>query len=280
MAETKTGAAADGKQHLTKQDLNKLWYRWQVGWFSSSSYEKLESHAFAWSYLPFAEKYYKDDVEGRKRLLVRHSQFYNTEPQTGTLINGIVASLEEDIALRGEVPEELPTTIKTTLMGPIAGLGDSVIQGIIVPTLLSIGMSLAASGSPVGPIFYIISWLCVGLAISYGCFRYGYRMGLGAIDTIVGESSRRLMDAVNVLGVIVVGTLAASSVALSTVVQIPNGSEMASLQATLDGVFPGLLALIATLLTWYALKKKGLSGTKVLIIQVIAVIVLCVIGVL
>lgn len=285
MADTNTPATpvkaseTSAKKHLTKKDLNQLWYRWQVGWFSSSSYEKLESHGFAWSYIPFAEKYYKDDPEGKKRLLTRHSQFYNTEPQVGTLINGIVASLEEDIAFGGNVPEELPTTVKTTLMGPIAGLGDSVIQGIIVPTLLSIGMSLAAGGNPAGPVFYIVSWLIIGMALSYGMFQYGYRMGLGAIDTFVGENSRRLMNAVNILGVIVVGTLAASKVALSTIIQIPYGDTMGNLQDTLDGFFPGLLALIVTLLTWWMLNKKGYSATKVLIIQIVAVIVLCVIGV-
>lgn len=274
MADTKTE-----KKHLTKQDLNQLWYRWQVGWFSSSSYEKPESHGFAWSYIPFAEKYYANDPEGKKRLLTRHSQFYNTEPQVGTLINGIVASLEEDIAFGGDVPEELPTTVKTTLMGPIAGLGDSIIQGIIVPTLLSIGMSLASNGSPAGPLFYIVSWLVIGMALSYGMFQYGYRMGLGAIDKIVGEDSMRLMDAVNILGIIVTGTLAAGKVSLATTIQIPYGDTMGALQDTLDGVFPGLLALIVTLLTWWMLNKKGYSATKVLIIQCVAVIVLCAIGV-
>ena len=274
MADTKTE-----KKHLTKQDLNQLWYRWQVGWFSSSSYEKLESHGFAWSYIPFAEKYYANDPEGKKRLLTRHSQFYNTEPQIGTLINGIVASLEEDIAFGGDVPEELPTTVKTTLMGPIAGLGDSIIQGIIVPTLLSIGMSLASNGSPAGPLFYIVSWLVIGMALSYGMFQYGYRMGLGAIDKIVGEDSMRLMDAVNILGIIVTGTLAAGKVSLATTIQIPYGDTMGALQDTLDGVFPGLLALIVTLLTWWMLNTKGYSATKVLIIQCVAVIVLCAIGV-
>jgi mannose/fructose/N-acetylgalactosamine-specific phosphotransferase system component IID len=67
--------------------------------------------------------------------------FYNTEPQTGQLINGIVASLEEQIAMGEEVSEEMPVNIKTTLMGPLAGIGDSIIQGIIVPILLSIAMS-------------------------------------------------------------------------------------------------------------------------------------------
>jgi mannose/fructose/N-acetylgalactosamine-specific phosphotransferase system component IID len=269
---------ADGKQGLTKKDLNTLWYRWQVGWFSSSSYEKLESHGFAWSYVPFAEKFYKDDPEGKKRLLTRHSQFYNTEPQVGTIVNGIVAALEEGIALGDPIPEEMPTSVKTALMGPLAGLGDSLIQGIIVPTLLSIGMSLSSDGSVAGPIFYVISWLCIGLLISYGMFRYGYKMGLGAIDTIVGEKSMHIMDAINVLGIIVVGTLAAGKVTVSTVVQIPHGSEMGALQDTLDGVFPGLLALIVTLATWWMLNKKQWSATKVLLVLCVAVIVLCCIG--
>lgn len=270
---------ADGKQGLTKHDLNQLWYRWQVGWFSSSSYEKLESHGFAWSYIPFAEKFYKDDPEGKKRLLTRHSQFYNTEPQVGTIINGVVASLEEGIALGDDVPEELPTTIKTTLMGPLAGLGDSIIQGIIVPTLLSIGMSIASGGSPAGPIFYIVSWLAIGMLISYGMFRYGYKMGLGAIDTIVGENSRRIMDAINVLGIIVVGTLAAGKVALKTIIQIPHGADMSALQDTLDGVFPGLLALIVVMLTWWMLNKKQWSATKVLLVLTAGVVVFCLLGI-
>lgn len=271
--------ANETTQRLSKSDLNKLWYRWQVGWFSSSSYEKLETHGFAWSYLPFAEKYYANDPEGKKRLLMRHSQFYNTEPQVGTIINGIVASLEENIAFGGGVPEEMVTGIKTTLMGPLAGIGDSIIQGIIVPTLLSIGMSLSADGSPLGAFFYIVTWLIIGLAISYGMFRYGYKMGVGAIDSLVGENAMRLMDAVNVLGVIVVGVLAASNVSLSTLIQIPSGSEMAPLQDTLDGVFPSLLPLLVTLATWWMLSKKHWTANRVIIILCVFVIVTCLLGI-
>ncbi len=88
--------------------------------------------------------------------------FYNTEPQTGQIINGIVASLEEKIALGGDVSEEMPINIKATLMGPLAGLGDSIIQGIIVPILLSIAMGLANGGNMLEPIFYILSYGILG----------------------------------------------------------------------------------------------------------------------
>ena len=269
----------NGKQGLTNTDLNQLWLRWAFTHLSSMSYEKLQAHAFAWSYIPFANKYYADDPEAKRRLLVRQSVFYNTEPQTGTLVNGIVASLEENIALGGDVDEEMPNNVKTALMGPLAGIGDSIVQGIIVPILLSIGMSLAAGGSPLGPLFYIISWGIIGPLISFVCFRTGYKLGVGAVDMIVGETARRLTDAFNVLGIMVIGALSAGNIALVTTLNIPMGGDWSPLQDTLDGVFPKILPLIAVLVTWWMLDKKQFSPTKVILVLTAAVIVFCLIGV-
>lgn len=269
----------NGKQGLTNKDLNQLWLRWAFTHLSSMSYEKLQAHAFAWSYIPFANKYYADDPEAKRRLLVRQSVFYNTEPQTGTLVNGIVASLEENIALGGDVDEEMPNNVKTALMGPLAGIGDSIVQGIIVPILLSIGMSLAAGGSPLGPLFYIISWGIIGPLISFVCFRTGYKLGVGAVDMIVGETARRLTDAFNVLGIMVIGALSAGNIALVTTLNIPMGGDWAPLQDTLDGVFPKILPLIVVLVTWWMLDKKQFSPTKVILVLTAAVIVFCLLGV-
>ncbi|MDY4535163.1 MAG: PTS system mannose/fructose/sorbose family transporter subunit IID [Tractidigestivibacter sp.] len=273
-----TGGADEGRR-LTNKDLNTIWLRWAFTHLASMSYEKLQGHAYAWSYIPFANKYYMDDPEAKRRLLVRHSVFFNTEPQTGQIINGIVTSLEENIALGGEVSEEMPNNIKATLMGPLAGIGDSIIQGIIVPTLLSIGMSLASGGSPLGPLFYIVAYGIIGPTISFISYRTGYKLGVGAIDVIVGENARRVMDAFNVLGIMVVGALAAGNIALTTTVNIPLGSEWQPLQTTLDGVFPALLPLIAVLLTWWMLGKKQFSPTKVIVVLTIAISALCLIGV-
>ena len=276
---TQQGVGANGKPRLTNKELNTIWLRWAFTHLASMSYEKLQGHAYAWSYIPFANKYYADDPEAKRRLLVRHSVFFNTEPQTGQIINGIVTSLEENIALGGEVSEEMPNNIKATLMGPLAGIGDSIIQGIIVPTLLSIGMSLANGGSPLGPLFYIVAYGIIGPVISFISYRTGYKLGVGAIDVIVGESARRIMDAFNVLGIMVVGALAAGNIALTTTLSIPFGEEWQPLQTTLDGVFPALLPLIAVLVTWWMLGKKQYSPTKVIVILAVAISVLCVLGV-
>lgn len=254
------------ENRLTKKELRQIWKRWGFTHLSSMSYEKLQAHAWAYSYLPFAEKYYQNEPEKKRRLLLRHSMFYNTEPQTGQLINGIVASLEEEIAIGGDVPEDMPVNIKTTLMGPLAGIGDSIIQGIIVPILLSIGMGLAVGGNALGPIFYIVTYGIAGPLISYFSFMNGYKLGVNAIDVIIGANAKRITDAFNILGIMVVGGLAASNIALITTLKIPMGDETQKLQAVLDGIFPKALPLAMVLLAWYLLTSKQMTATKVIFV--------------
>lgn len=263
---------------LSKKELRQIWARWGFTHLSSMSYEKLQAHAYAYAYLPFAKKYYKDDPEGQRELLLRHSMFFNTEPQTGQLINGIVASLEEQIAMGEELSPELPVNIKATLMGPLAGIGDSIIQGIIVPTLLSIGMGLANGGNPLGPIFYILTYGIIGPLISYLSFKYGYLLGVNAVDHVVGEGAKRITDAFNVVGVMVVGGLASSSIVLNTQLNIPMGEETMPLQEVLDGIFPGLFPLLMVLLSWWLIDKKRVSATKVILILTAIVSVGVIIG--
>ncbi|QYN46525.1 PTS system mannose/fructose/sorbose family transporter subunit IID [Gilliamella sp. ESL0405] len=256
----------NNQSRLTKKELRQIWYRWGFTHLSSMSYEKLQAHAWAFSYIPFAEKYYKDDPEAKRRLYIRHSMFYNTEPQTGQIINGIVASMEEEIALGKNVPEELPINIKATLMGPLAGIGDSLIQGIIVPILLSIAMGMAANGNPIGPLFYILAYGILGPLISYLSFFYGYKLGVNAIDNIIGDNVKRITDAFNILGIMVVGGLAAGNIVLNSTLEIPMGESMRSLQSVLDDIFPKILPLSMVLIAWWLVSAKQLSATKVILI--------------
>nr|WP_157464130.1 PTS system mannose/fructose/sorbose family transporter subunit IID [Carnobacterium gallinarum] len=251
---------------LTKKELNQMWRRWGFFHLSSMSYEKLQGHNWAYLMSPLGEKYYKDNPEAYRSLLERHSLFYNTEPQTGSLIVGIAASLEEQIGMGEDVPEEMVTSVKATLMGPLAGIGDAIMQGIVVPILLSIGMGLASGGSAIGPVFYMITYGIAGVLISLFAFKNGYKLGLTAVDSLVGENSKRLRDAFNLLGVMVVGGLAASYVTLETKINIPYGDTTQKLQEILDSNFPKLLPLLMVLLAWWLLSSKKMTATKVILI--------------
>ncbi|VTR54588.1 PTS system mannose-specific EIID component [Serratia fonticola] len=63
-------------------------------------------------------------------------------------------------------------------MGPVAGIGDSMLPGMLIPILLSIGMALAAGGSVIGPLFYIIAFSLIVIPGSYWLFMKGYNMGV------------------------------------------------------------------------------------------------------
>lgn len=253
---------------LEKKDLKKGWLAWQFWAMSTLSFEKLEANGFAQSMIPIADKLYKKGTPEYNACLKRHSVFYNTEPQTGAIVNGIVASLEEERANGGNVSDGVLHSIKTGLMGPIAGIGDSMVQGILIPILLSIGMGISSNGSPVGVLFYIVAYSAIMLSLNYFLYLQGYKLGVSAVDTIVGDNSDRLRNAFTVLGTIVVGGLAANFVKLSTKLQIINKSSGTTFnfQKTFDSFFPGLLGLLAVLLGWYLISNKKWSSNKVLLL--------------
>lgn len=253
---------------LDKKDLSKGWKAWAMYHLSSMSFEKLEAHGFAHSMLPILNKLYKDNPEEYKAALKRHSVFYNTEPQVGSLVNGIVASLEEENANGKQIDDEMFHSVKAGIMGPIAGIGDSTIQGIIIPILLTIGMGMSTNGSPLGVFVYILGFLAIILSLSRFLYFRGYQLGVNAVDSLLGTNADRLKNAFTVLGTLVIGGLAASFVNLTTVLKIPNGEETIEFQKTLDGFFPGLLSLLAVIFCWYLISKKKYSGTKVLLILV------------
>jgi Phosphotransferase system, mannose/fructose/N-acetylgalactosamine-specific component IID len=255
---------------LDKNDLKKGWLSWQFWAMSTLSFEKLEANGFAQSMIPIANKLYKKGSPEYNACLKRHSVFYNTEPQTGSIVNGIIASLEEERANGGNVSDDMFHSIKTGLMGPIAGIGDSMVQGILIPILLSIGMGISASGNPVGVLFYLITYMAIMFCVDYFLYLKGYKLGLSAVDILVGDNSDRLRSAFNILGTMVVGGLGANFVKLSTKIQIVNSASESvfDIQKTLDGFFPGLLGLLAVLISWHLISNKRWSSNKVLLFLV------------
>ena len=91
-----------------------------------------------------ARKYGVDYALKKDREKPRYLVFFNTEPSfIGNIIPGICASLEEKRANGADVSDEMINGLRTGLMGPLAGVGDSLAGGIIYPIGVSIGCSMA-----------------------------------------------------------------------------------------------------------------------------------------
>ena len=166
------------------------------------------------------------------------------------------------------IDDETINGIRAGLMGPLAGIGDSLIVGTLIPILLGIAMGLSEGGSPLGAIFYIVVWNLLayfGMRLAY--YR-GYDLGGAAVEALVGPNATALRDAIVMVGTMVIGAVAATWVSISTSLQLPGGG---TLQGTLDGIYPKLLPLGFTILCWWLMTKKKVSPiVTMLILLVIA----------
>lgn len=260
---------------LSKKDLRQCWRAWMMYNLVSMSFERLASFGFCLSMMPALKKLYPEKEE-RDDAMRRHASFYNTEPHLGAIVNGMVVGLEEKRANGEPIAGETINTLKVGLMGPVAGIGDSMLPGMLIPILLSIGMALAAGGSLIGPFFYIITFGLIAVFGSYWLFMKGYHMGSNSVEMLVSSKSGRLREALSLLGVFVMGGVAASYINLNTGLQfVTKDGVNIHIQQMLDGIFPHLMPLAVVLLTWYLMAKKGVSPVKAML----ALLVLAAVGV-
>lgn len=260
---------------ISKKTLLKSWVRWSCGNLSSMSFQWLESFGFADSMAPVIKELYGENKEEEIAALKRHSVFYNTEPQIGSIVNGIVCGLEEERANGADIDDEVINSIKIGLMGPLAGIGDAMIPGLLVPLLLSISIGLAEGGNIIGPLFYIVSFISIVTLLNYYVFFSGYKLGTKSVDMITGDKAQRVRESFNLLGSIVVGGVAASYVNVTTPLEIATGNADSTvvINDVLNGIFPSLLSLIVVLFCWWLMTKKNVSALKVMLILILIALI-------
>ncbi len=265
---------------LTKKELNQVFWR-SFGLEWSWNYERQMNMSYCYSMLPVIKKLYTNK-EDQAAAMKRHLEFFNTTPQLATLILGISAAMEESNANDPNFDTESINSVKVSLMGPLAGIGDSLIVGTYIPILLGIALGFAEGGSAIGPIFYIVVWNATSIWFQHYIYFLGYNLGGSAVELLVGDRATAFRNAVITMGQVIVGAMAASWVAISTNIVIAQDSTGAdiTLGSKLDGAFPKLLTCVFVLFCWWLMAKKGMSPVKCLLLMVVIGFVGSVIGLL
>jgi PTS system mannose-specific IID component len=242
---------------VTRGQLLRSWLNWLVFSHACYNYERMQGLGVAHAMAPIIRALYhkKEDVSAA---LKRHLVFFNTEPQAGAVIHGAVIAMEEERANGADISDEAINSVKCGLMGPLSGLGDSITQGLITPILLALGIGLASEGNLAGPILYFVLESAAIIGMSYVLWMQGYRWGRAAVEKLLaGGLMQTLTEAASVLGLMVVGGLAARQVSLSTVASVVVGKQTVALQVdVLDKIMKGLLPLALTLIVWWLLSQR------------------------
>jgi len=249
IGELKFEAPEEARERIiTRGDLIKAFW---LSWFIQSSwnYERMMGTGFAHGMLPIEKKLRKTPEE-LKEWLTMHSEFYNTEPHLHNIILGMVIAMEE----RGADMETI-RAIKTALMGPFAGLGDSVMWFTLLPIAFAIGASLGAQGNFAGPIIALLIWIPISWAVKFYSLMLGYRYGDRLAAVLHGDTLKFFRDAIAAFAVAMMGGIGASYVTPPAFVVVTLTIANVSLQSIMDMIFPRLLALIVVLYAYWIVKR-------------------------
>ncbi|MDY6868716.1 MAG: PTS system mannose/fructose/sorbose family transporter subunit IID [Chloroflexota bacterium] len=246
------------EKKLTRSDLMKAFWRYvflfQCGW----NYERMQSVGYAFSILPIIKKTRPGDEEF-KEAFITNLNFFNTNPVVGApLIIGAHAALEEAGA-------SLDSTegLKVGLMGPLAGVGDTVLWALYNSVIFTIGSSMALSGSAFGPILVMLLVFFPYMAVRYWQFMWAYRQGTNLMKSLGSGGIARITELATIVGLIVIGGFAPSIVRLTTPLEVSrtaviSGEEVVNtvnIQEQLDAVLPYMLPLLVTALAYWLLKR-------------------------
>jgi mannose/fructose/N-acetylgalactosamine-specific phosphotransferase system component IID len=269
------------KSAVTPKDVRSAIWRHLITLQWSWNYERMQALGYLWSMLPILKKVYtnKDDLI---LAMKRHLQFYNTNPQIGSPpIFGATVALEANKL--GDAVDSL----KVGLMGPFAGIGDTI-QGVLIRPLVAVfAASLALAGSWTGSALMFLMGL-VWCALMIPLFYLGYRNGVGLVDEVAGGGLiDRVTEIATISGVMVVGGFVPSIMAkLRSPLSFHKTVELAgkattktiSLQDTLDKIFPSLFPVLVVALAYWMIKKLKLSPVWVLLILVAIAFITSAIG--
>lgn len=260
---------------LTNKDLNKVNLRWlygsQLGW----NYEKMMSLGYLYSIIPALEKIYKNDKEGLKKSLENHSQFFNTEPDMGHIIVGAALAIEEE---KGTEGNEIVSSIKSGLMGPFAGVGDTVFGVISMTIFGAIAANMAINGSYMGlviwTIFMIARWF-----IRHQMFKLGYKQG-SLLVTKFKDKLNYFTESATILGITVIGALIPSVIRITIPYEFVAGDVVMKLQDVLNQIMPGLAHIGLVALCFWLLGKRKMTSTKLIFFVMILSVLLFNLGIL
>jgi PTS system mannose-specific IID component len=256
--------------HLTRGDIIHSWVLWTFFAHANYSYERLQGTGFAHAMTPIIKRLYTTPDEIRAALK-RHLVFFNTEPNFGNVVHGTVIAMEEQRANGAPIDDDAINSVKSGLMGPMAGIGDTLSQSTITPILLALGIGIAGgtasgsvvpqltgtTGNPLGAILYMILVSVVIVAIGYTAWTQGYARGKSFVTDILRSGAiDRVLIGAGVLGNMVLGALAAKFVVVNLAPTVTIAGAQLNLQAAIiDPLFPGALALGLVVVTWWLLRR-------------------------
>ena len=266
----------DDKAKLTEKELKRIYVRscqLDISW----NYERQQHMGYSYALTPVIRKLYPGEKNKEKRVaaLKRGLEFMAITPQLSTLLMGINAAMEEENSNNPQFDGNSINAVKTSLMGPLAGIGDSLIPGTLRVIASGIAISFAANGSILGPLLFLLIFNIPAFIIRYFCLKWGYGFGSTFIEKIAESGiMNKISYYAGIIGLMVIGGMVCQQVALDLPIMVGSGDFAEPLTNYLDQIMPCLIQLGLFGGMYWILGKK-VKTTTILMVLIVVCCAIC-----
>lgn len=266
---------------LTRDDkkmLNSIFWR-SFPLYAQYSYAKNGGAGFCYALMPAINRFY-NTAKDKKEALYRNIVWFNTTGNFSSFIMGLAASMEKENSEKPDFDEASINAVKSSLMGPLAGIGDSIFWGVLRIIAAGVAIGLGNSGNVLAPIVFILLYNIPSIITRYYGTYLGFTLGSKYIEKIYSSGAIHIMTkAASTLGLIMVGGMTSTIVTFSAKFEWAQGGEsVLALQDILDQILVGMVPLGVTMLCFYLMNKK-VSFNLVLVGIVALGIILSLLGI-
>jgi len=248
-------AAGEIKSYLEPGDIKTLFWR-SFAIQSAFSFDRMQAMGFTWGLLPILKREYGDRPDELAAALKRHLAFYNTFPWLSGPPMAMAAEMEIKNARGEKVDPQAIQGVKSAMMGPLAGIGDSMFHGTLRPIMGGICASLALSGNGAAPFIFFIVLLAIHCVVRWWTLVKGVQMGDRMFSVFSSSAFRNFMEGAMITGLMATGALVATWLNFSTPLTYVKEGAHISLQTMFNGIFPKILPLALTMIVFFFVRKR------------------------
>jgi mannose/fructose/N-acetylgalactosamine-specific phosphotransferase system component IID len=254
---------AAARPQVSRADIRQIFWR-GFALQSAFSFDRMQALGFTWALIPFLRRTYEGKPKEYAEALKRHLVFFNTHPWIHGSILALTADMEARHARGEDIDGRAIQGMKSGLMGPLAGIGDSMFHGTARPLVGGVCASLALTGNPIAPFLFIAVLGVLHVYVYWTTLESSYRLGERALSMFSSAGLRRVMDSAATVGLMTVGALTAVWISVATPLTYTVGKTSVSLQAMLDGIMPKMLPLAAVLIVFWLVRRRMKTTTLML----------------
>ncbi len=165
------------------------------------NFEGLQNAGFLFILFPLIKRLYPSK-DKRREILLRHIEFFNTQPYMASIDIGLIARMEVEDSINKTPREAEISNLKKSTAGPFAAMGDAFFWASFRPfvAILIIGLvfltlkTMPLANLMILPVMFFFIYNSLHLTFRYWAVRLSYELGDKIIQNVISIDFQKIVN--------------------------------------------------------------------------------------